>query len=104
MNRIVAAIEKQKQNLRDRVEKGLTTVAALETTRRVLDIDAQEFGFQEVKTLAFAHGKLTLEEAQSIYAHLGTTPHHFNREPVEVKAVLTEVFRELLRWRIALSA
>jgi len=42
-------------------------------------------------------GQLTLDEAQSVYSLLGETPDHFNRQPVEVKSVLTQIFGELLQ-------
>jgi hypothetical protein len=57
--------------------------------------------FQELKSHAFAMGKLTQEEAQTIYGLLGETPAHFNRQSIEVKVVLTQIFKELLGARIA---
>ena len=43
---------------------------------------------------------LFVEEGQTVYVLLGETPSVFNRQPVEVKAVLTGLFRELLQARV----
>ena len=73
----------------------------MEETRKALDMDVEEFcKFQDLKSLAVASGKLTLEEGQTVYGYLGNTPDVFNKQHVEVKAVLTGLFSELLQWRI----
>ncbi len=102
MNRITAAIESKKATIADRIAKGLTTKAAVAKTRKALDMDVSEHAkFQELKSLATLEGTLTPEEGQTVYVLLGECVSTFNRQPVEVKAVLTGLFRELLERRIA---
>lgn len=102
MNRIALAIDKKKQEIADRLAKGLLTDAKVQETHKALDMDLQEYvKFQELKSHASIAGPLTLDEAQLIYNYLGNTPEQFNRQPVEVKVVLTQVFLELIKRRIA---
>ena len=102
MNRIAVAIDKKKQENAERIAKGILTEAKVQEMHKALDMDLQEFvKFQELKSHASIAGPLTLDEAQLIYQYLGSTPEHFNKQPVEVKAVLTQVFLELIRRRIA---
>lgn len=74
----------------------------LEDLRGKLDMALDEYVcFQELKSVASIDGKLTLDEAQLVYTYLGNTPEHFNAQPIEVKVVLTQLFKELLGARIA---
>jgi hypothetical protein len=83
-----------------KVAAGLTQ-EKVNATHKILDMEFLEFvKFQELKSAA-CMDKLTMEEAQLIYTYLGETPEHFNQQPVEVKAVLTQIFGELLGSRIA---
>lgn len=62
-----------------------------------LNMELSEYvRFQELKSLAFAEGRLSLEEANIIYGFLGDIPTTFNSQPVEVKIALTVVFKNLL--------
>lgn len=100
MNRITAAIERTKLRLQQRLETGETTPERAKQLHRELDMEPGEYcRFQELKSHAQLAGTLTLEEAQTIYGYLGNTPEHFNRQPVEVKTVLTMIFGELLKRR-----
>jgi hypothetical protein len=64
---------------------------------RELDMSILEHSrFQEVKSLAHLQGKLSLEDAQTIYSILGETPDVFNQRPLETKVVMTLVFKNLL--------
>jgi len=102
MNRISAAIERQKANIKARLEAGTITQQKLDDAHKTLNMDLEEFvKFQEVKSLAFAMGKLNLEEAQLIYELLGNTCEHFNKQPIEVKFVLNGLLVELLKWKMA---
>jgi len=97
MNRVSAAIERAKARIKDRLETGVITEERVAELHKSLDMDFTEFArFQELKSLAMLEGRLTQDEAQTIYALLGETPDHFNRQPVEVKSVLTQIFGELL--------
>jgi hypothetical protein len=101
MNQIKAAIRRMKDQIAERIALGMTTEAKVEATRKQLDMTMEEFvKFQELKSLAVAEQVLTPEEGQHIYGLLGETPGHFNGQAVEVKSVLTQVFKELLDARI----
>ena len=98
MNRIETAIAKTRQTITDRLAAGLTTPEKVASLHKTLDMGLEEYcKFQEIKSLAVAEGKLTLEEGQQIYMFLGETPEHFNKQSVEVKSVLTRIFMELLQ-------
>ena len=97
MNRIAASVARMKKQIEARVAGGLTTPAKVEESRAALDLDLLEFArFQELKSLASVDGTLTLEEAQYVFGKLGMTPEHFNRQDAATKAVLSQLFRELL--------
>jgi len=86
-----------RESLPQRISSGQTTQADIDRLHESLDLDLGDYcRFQERKSLAFASGVMTLPEAQLLYRYLGNTPDHFNRQPVEVKTVLTQVFAELL--------
>lgn len=100
-NRVLAAIERQRVNIAKRISDGIVTAEKVEETRKSLDMELMEYcKFQEIKSLAVAEGKLTLEEGMTIYQFLGESPDTFNNQTVEVKAVLTQMFSELLGLRL----
>jgi len=102
MNRITAMIEKMKKQVEGRIAGGVVTAEKVAETHKALDMDIVEYcKFQEYKTLAVAEGTLTPEEGQVVYGLLGNTPEHFNGQPVHVKAVLTQLFKELLGRRLS---
>jgi len=102
MNRVVAAIARMKAQIEERIAKGIVTAAKVEETRKALDMDFVEYAkLQELKSLAVASGKLSLDEGMTIYNYLGEAgPDKFNGQPVEVKAVLTQMLKELLVARL----
>lgn len=74
----------------------------LERLSRNLDMTQEEHSlFQEKKSLAQAQGVLSLENAMYIYNQLGGTASVFNRQPLAVKIVLTQVYARLLKARSA---
>jgi hypothetical protein len=84
----------------DRALAELATVSdqKQQTLSGQLDMEFLEYvRFQELKSLAFAQGDLTLEDANLVYYHLGNTVDHFNSQPVHVKLVLTMLFARLLK-------
>jgi hypothetical protein len=96
-NRILAGIERAKAAI---ASKGLTA-EKIEAMRKSMDMSLDEYSrFQELKSLASTTGRLTLDEAQSVYAFLGNTPQHFNDQPLAVKYTLTSVFQSLLNDQI----
>lgn len=100
-NRIVAAVERMEKQIAKRIADGLTTAEKVAGTRAAMDMDFEEYvRFQEIKSLAFATGIITLDEAQTIYSYLGESLETFNNQPVAVKVVLTQFFQELLALRV----
>lgn len=100
MNRVTAAIEKTKARLEKRLEDGLVTPEQVQELDRQLDMEPGEYcRFQELKSLAYMEGRLTLDEANTVYSILGETTDHFNSQPVAAKSVLTQIFGELLERR-----
>lgn len=98
MNRIESGVARCKARLDERLEAGIIAQSDVDTLHKQLDMEIGEYvRFQELKSLASVEGTLTLDEAQTVYGFLGNTPDHFNRQPVEVKVVLTEVFAKLLK-------
>ena len=92
MNRITAAIDRQKTTIANR---GLTAAETAELSKK-LDLDFGDYCyFQELKSV-MTGGVLSIAEAMSVYGYLGNTPEHFNKQPLEVKCILTKVFQELL--------
>lgn len=97
MNRVIAAIEKADQRIKTRIAEGLITAERVKELDRSLDMEVGEFcRFQDLKSHAMVAGRLTTDEAQTIYGLLGNTPDHFNRQSVAAKSVLTQIFGELL--------
>ena len=96
-NRILAAFDRMQKQIAQRIKDGITTQSAVDKMDRALDMDFLEYvKFQEMKTLAYLEKSLSFDEAQSVYACLGETVETFNNQPVHVKAVLTQLFKELL--------
>lgn len=97
MNRVQSAIDKKARDIQSRLASGQIDAEQLNTLSRNLDMDVMEYcKFQELKSLAVASGKLTLEEGQLIYGYLGTTPDTFNGQDVAIKVILTKIFSELM--------
>jgi len=98
MNRIAKAIIAQKLNIDSRLDDGLTTPEAMTALDATLNMDIEEHArFQDLKSLAVTDETLTLEEGQLVYSYLGGSPERFNRQPLEVKVTLTELFGMLLK-------
>jgi len=99
MNRVTQAIEKMRKQVTDRITSGKTTQKQVDVTHKLLDMSFDEYAiFQNHKSAAAISGKLTLDEAQTIYAVLGEAgPDRFNRSDVATKSVLTQVFAELIK-------
>jgi hypothetical protein len=97
MNRVILGIERAKAQIKDRLAGGVITEQDVAKLAGELNMDIAELArFQELKNIAMMEGRLTQEEAQTIYSLLGETPDHFNGQPVEVKSILTKIFGELL--------
>jgi hypothetical protein len=97
MNRVLKAIAQRKEIIAGRLASGQVTQEQIDKTHKLLDLELDEYvKFQELKSLASTDGTMTLEEATTVYNYLGTIPETFNQQPVEVKAVLTQIYKELL--------
>lgn len=101
MNRIATAIAMKKAEIDGKIASGAIMQSQIDTTSAALDMELEEFAmFQEMKSLAVANQVLTLDEGQTIYVYLGEVPTTFNRQPIEVKVILTQMFKELLGLRL----
>lgn len=95
MNKITGAIALVEKQIGEKVKT--LSPEKLESTNRSLDMSFEEFClFQERKSLAQAEGRLSHEEAQTVYTLLGSSPEHFNGQSLAAKVVLTKLFQELL--------
>jgi hypothetical protein len=98
MNRILNSVTKLENQMKDRLEKNITTQEEVDNLHKSLDMDISEYvKFQELKSLFCANGLLSLEEAQTIYGYLGNSVEHFNSQNVIVKSVLTKLFAEMMQ-------
>ena len=96
-NRITDGIAKAKETIEARIAQGFTTKEKVEALGKELDMDMGMYcDFQNRKSIASMDGRLSLEEAQSIYALIGETPCKFNSLPTHAKVVLTQVYSSLL--------
>jgi hypothetical protein len=101
-NRITAAIDKLKKVIPERIAAGQTTQEAVNVLCDSLDMGLEEYAkLQELKSLASTTGLLSVEEAMTVYGFLGESIETFNKQPVEVKSVLTQMFGELLEKQLA---
>ncbi len=92
-NRIINAIEKMEKQV---ASKNLPPEKLAQISKD-LNMGFNEYArFQELKSTNVG-GKLTLEEAMTVYSYLGVTLEDFNNQPIHVKAVLTQTFMELLK-------
>jgi len=100
-NNVLAAIAATEKNLEQALATGQTTSGRLENLHRTLDMECLEFcRFQELKTIAVAERKISLDEGNTIYRLLGGSPDTFNRQPLPVKIVLTQLFQAMLQRRL----
>jgi hypothetical protein len=97
VNRIVEMVRAREVLIAERLAASIVTQDQVDSLCRSLDMDAMEHcRFQELKSLAFLGGNLMLEEGQLVHEYLGPSADVFNGQPIAVKAVLTQLFEELL--------
>jgi len=102
MNRIQSAFDRMEKQIKDRIDEGLTTQADVDEVCKALDMEFGEYAkFQTLKSLAVADNSISLDEGMTIYAVLGEQPDTFNKQPVHIKVVLTNFFKELLDKQVA---
>jgi pantothenate kinase len=104
-NKVITAIDKMNKQIIERQKSGLVSAEQVKALGEKLNMAIDEYvSFQELKSLASVSGKLSLDEANTIYGYLGNSVEHFNEQSVVVKVVLTKIFSELLTWKMALRA
>jgi len=97
-NRITAGTAKAKEAIDGKLSRGEITQEKIDSLGKELDMEMDMYcDFQNRKSIASMDGRLTLEEAQTIYAMIGETPSKFNSLPTHAKVVLTQVYSSLLR-------
>ena len=102
MNRIQSAFDRMEKQIKDRIDEGLTTQADVDEVCKTLDMEFGEYSkFQNLKSLAVADNSISLDQGMTIYAVLGEQPDTFNKQPVHIKVVLTNFFKELLDKQVA---
>ena len=101
MNRVINGIAKFEKVIAEKLDSGSITKDKLADLQKSLDMDFDEYcKFQTTKSLASMDGRLSLDEAQTVYMYLGNTPEHFNNLALAPKYVLTEVWSSLLKSQI----
>lgn len=101
--RLDAALDRTEKRIARARADGSVTDAQLEKLSEDLNITFTEHvAFQNCKSLAMIHGKITQEEAQWLYNVLGEMPDTFNEHPLHVKTVVTQIMSELLQWQMTL--
>lgn len=101
MSIIAKAIADQKKNIDARLDDGRTTPEAMTALDKQLDMCLEEYmRFQDLKSIAVLHEILSLDEGNLVYDYLGNSPDRFNRQPLEVKVILTNLFTELMTWHV----
>lgn len=99
-NRVLAGIAKFNEVIAQKLANKEITQEKLDEMSESLNMEMGEYAmFQNQKSLASMDGRLSLEEAQTVYAYLGESPSTFNEQPLGVKYVLTEVWASLLKRR-----
>lgn len=61
----------------------------------------EHFHLQELKSLAVLQGTLTQDEGQLVYNLAGETVEHINKQPIEVRVVLSQLLLSLLKLKTA---
>ena len=92
-NRILIGIDRARAAI---AKKNLSPEKTAELSKS-MDMEFADYATFQTRKSAAVGTKLTLDEAQTVYGFLGNTVEHFNKQPLAVKWVLTEVFASLLR-------
>jgi len=94
MNRIIIGVDRAQKAIES---KNLSPEKIAETSKK-MDMELDEYClFQTKKSLASQDGRLTMDEAMTVYGYLGNTVEHFNKQSLAVKYCLTQVFASLIR-------
>lgn len=92
-----AAIEKIDETLKSQPPE------KLEQVNKALNITSDElFTWQELKSVAQASGKITLEVSLFLFEAIGQTPKHFNKQSIAKKYLVTNIMKNLMEWKLGL--
>ena len=93
MNRVTEAIKRMRKQIADQIASGKTTQEKVNALHKTLDMPWNEYSMFQTHKSAAVGVKLTLEEANTIYAVLGESgPEQFNKSDIATKTVLTQIF------------
>lgn len=97
MNRVLESVEFVRGTVNSNLDNGSVTNEQIQSASSKLDMTVEEHArYQNLKNIAMLNGILNLDEAQTVYAYLGTSVDTFNEQPFEVKMALTKLFAQLL--------
>lgn len=92
-----AAIEKIDETLKSQPKE------RLEVVNRALNITSEElFTWQELKSVAQASNKISLDVAMFLFTTIGTNPKHFNKQSIAKKYLVTNIMKNLMEWKMGL--
>lgn len=75
----------------------------LEQVNKALNITSDElFTWQELKSVARASNKISLDVAMFLFTTIGQTPKHFNEQSIATKYLVTNVMKNLMEWKMGL--
>lgn len=75
----------------------------LKQVNEALNIELWEVvAWQDLKSMAFASGKINLDVANFLYLIIGSTPEHFNQQSIATKYLVTNVMKNLMEWKMGL--
>lgn len=101
MNRIKERFDVYRDAIEASLADGKTTQKKIDKAHSDLDLGVKEYvRFQELKTLAVADRTLSVEEGMTVYFRLGESPEFFNKQPLFMKLVLSELLQELLEKQV----
>lgn len=96
-NRILVAFANADKAIKAKLDSGEVSSEAVDKCSDSLNMSASEHADLQTRKSALIGTKLTLDEAQTLYAVLGEQATTFNKQPCHVKAVVTQVHLELLK-------
>ena len=84
----------------EKMKSGLITQEMMDNLESATKITLDKhFKAQEIKSLAFANGKISLELSLELYELLGNTPNQFNKQPYAVRFIVAAIITGLIRRR-----
>lgn len=100
MDRIRYTIERRKSMIEERLADGRLTEERLAELHGELNMEPDLHARIQTLKSALMGVKLTVDEAQTLYAVMGESVDVFNAQPVHVKATVFQVSKELLEHQL----